>query len=84
VTFQSAGLYSFYVEHFENVGSTGVTVLENNTSIPKPNLYATKPLAVPEPASLLLLGVSLAAVGVTRLRKCDMLAFRDRHDSQSP
>lgn len=66
VTFQSAGLYSFYVDHFENAGSTGVTLLENNAAIVTSSLYSAALVPIPEPASLVLLSACLAAVTATR------------------
>lgn len=67
VTFASAGLYYFYVDHFENGGGTGVTVLEDNAKIPTSSLYTAIPIN--EPASLVLLSAGLAGIGMTRRRR---------------
>jgi len=69
VSFQSAGLYPFYVDHFENTGGTGVTVLVNGATIATASLYSTIPTSVPEPGSLALLGASLPAIGLARFRR---------------
>jgi hypothetical protein len=67
VMFSSAGLYSFYVDMFENGGQTGLTVYEDGSPIPTAVLYSTIP--VPEPATLSLLFSGLTAACVLRRRQ---------------
>jgi hypothetical protein len=68
VAFTQTGVYEFYVQHFEDGGVTGVTVLQDGNALAAQDLYASLS-AVPEPASLLLLGAGVAALGVMRRRQ---------------
>jgi hypothetical protein len=68
VTFTQAGVYAFYVQHFEDGGVTGVSVWQNGNALAKTDLYAAVS-AVPEPATFGLLGAGLAAIGLIRRRK---------------
>jgi len=68
VTFGAAGLYRFFVDHFENGGETGVTVLENGFPLVTSTLYpAGTPL--PEPMGVALLGAGLLGLGMVRRRR---------------
>ena len=72
VDFEGAGLYRFFVQHFENGGDIGVTVLANGSPLPTSMLYAqlgTASSPVPEPMSAALLGAGLLGLGVVGRRR---------------
>ncbi len=81
VTFNAAGLYSFFLDHFEDVGRTGVTLTMDGQRLATSSLYGANfdvaagpvfssidELSVPEPASIALLGIGIAVMVPLRRR----------------
>ena len=56
------------MQHFEDGGSTGITVLQNGNALATKDLYAFVS-SVSEPAPFFLLGAGIAALSVMRRRK---------------
>ena len=70
VTFQGAGLYSFYLDFFENGGGTGVTVQENGSTLTTASLYSSLSSSpIPEPPAFALMAMGIGFAGIVRGRR---------------
>jgi hypothetical protein len=65
VQFIDAGLYAFNVLAFEDGGSTGVTVLQNNSALATSQLYSAALTSVPLPGTAWLFASVLGGLGVS-------------------
>ncbi len=79
--FQSAGVYSFSLLYYENMGVTGIEAFSSIPGgpgsgaptgsvgiLPTDILYRTLPTVIPEPSSLLMAGVGILGIVGLRLR----------------